>query len=228
MQWIFQALGVTGPLFKEAQIDCKACQVRKPVSRSMDFDPSVKCCQFSPFISGFGVGAWLSDGHKLSDLSGWEDDQIQATRMGLLHPLEHRLDRKALCLHFDIKSGGCKVWRHRPPICFSFFCGSRYPDGLATYASLEKWLLRAEAQLLKFWFDREMMDPQLWQMWSDWMDEKPRACHFPERLGFKTKEEVGAFYLEMFERLKEPEYQEFLETYKNSWKLGLAREPLLC
>ena len=225
MNWIFQALGVPSPHFYEPKVDCHNCRLKAPLSRPVEYSVKTKCCQFSPTWSAFAVGAWL-DQNPQQQVTLFHEKGLVLTVLGILHPLDHRLDRQSLCLHFQ-EGGGCGVWTQRPPICYSFFCSSQHKEGLLTYGRLEQWLLNTEAQALKIWFDQLGLSSHDWQLWCDFMDLQPKNDTLPPSLQIDDPDQAEQIYRKSFAALKSEPLQGFFLKKAEEWSLSFARDPIL-
>ena len=208
-------------------MNCDACVVREPLVRSEIYHPETKCCQFSPFWSAFGIGAWLKSGGNKDYIHSLKAKGFLFSPLGILHDFSHRLDKKALCWHFD-KDKGCSIWTERPPICFSFFCASQYPDGLLVYGKMEAWLLKTEAKALKLWFQELNLSDEFWSQWGECMEAQPSVDKLPNELIINDVSQAIEFYENSWSFINRQETKDILQGEALKWQKGLAQDPLLC
>lgn len=195
MQWLFEYQGLAVPHLSEREVDCYNCQVHLPLKREKNYDAKVKCCDFSPFVSCFSLGALVHSGVDLIPiLEG--SRELAITVLGVVHSHKHR-KQKQIC-HF-YSDGNCEIWSQRPPICYTFYCASRKTQVLQ---SLEEHLLTHEAQLLHKWFQHLQLDESLWRQWGDCMDETPGAP-IPEDLLLGDWNEAYDLFLKSYNWLQE-------------------------
>lgn len=204
-------------------MDCGSCSLKEPLTRTQSYSKQVKCCDFTPFWSGFGVGAWLHGGKKLGPLI--EKGDFELTVFGLIHSVKKRRIHRAPC---DLlKDGLCSIWQQRPATCMSFFCASQYKDGLNAYAELEADLLKVEATLLGRWyFDQDGSD-SLWQTWGQYMEKEAPLESLPKALRLPSIEEAEAHYIGMREWLKNQGLENFTSE-QDQLRKPLARMESLC
>ena len=229
MNWLFDILDENPPTLKEPLVDCDNCQLKSPLTRVGKYAVESKCCEFSPYWSSFGIGAWLEGGHSLSSLSAITNGEMILTSIGIMHTLEHRAQKDSLCLLFNKKSNNCSIWKERPAICFSFFCASEHKTGISQYSILEDWLLSIEAAALKIYFYRNGIAPEVWQKWVEYMEQEPDPESFPHELLLDSYVEAEALYKESYAWFKESRDCEHLRVQvKESWRKQVAENPQLC
>jgi hypothetical protein len=142
--WVEEILG--GPVPEERHATCATCAMCEPhaataATASMTrFDPTTKCCTYTPGLPNFLVGAILSDDDP-GAAAGRESVRKRIARcegvtpLGLQTPLQDAVIYKYAagelfgrhgglrCPHYVSDAGGlCGIWRHRNSVCATWFC----------------------------------------------------------------------------------------------------------
>lgn len=227
MNWLFRACGVEPPLLSEPKVDCVRCELKDPLVRAGHYEPKTKCCQFSPFWSAFAIGSYLLKGGDQALISEQMRRGLVLTILGISHSIGHRNQKDSVCENF-LGEKGCRIWQHRPPICYSFFCSSQHSDGLLMYGRMEKWLLQVEAGALKMWFDSLGLNEDLWDVWGQYMESDPKITELPEELLIRDPNQAVELYKKSYQALSTEFFREFLVEQGELWEKGLARHPVLC
>ncbi len=194
MDWLLKFQRVRAPQLADKEVDCRTCQVSPPLRRPDGYNPVTKCCQFSPFLSCFALGAHI---HQGGDLTFLEQEHLVCTPLGVVHSHEHRSQQDSLCHFFRDETKDCAVWKNRPATCYTFFCISRKQDRLKKW---ESQLLEDETELLSDWFDHMELPEDLWQEWGDSMDERPKVP-IPQAMIISDVEKAKSLYLSSYKWL---------------------------
>ncbi len=137
--WVEEVVG--GPLPVESRATCSSCAMlpRGGVDDPDEpFDPSTKCCTYTPFLPSFLAGAVLAEGGRgAALLEARLEKRAGVTPLGISPTPEARelyrttiethapaFGRKAelRCPYYASETGHCGVWRHRNGICSTWFC----------------------------------------------------------------------------------------------------------
>lgn len=179
-------------------MDCVSCQVRAPSRRLVEYQPDRKCCEFSPFVSAFAMGALLQSQVDVEALVLEAQGQLVLTQLGVIHSHRHRKQQGALCHFFDKEKRQCSIWSQRPAICFSFFCTQRESK---IFSTLESDLLNQETELLQHWYFESGGTHSAWDQWGLAMEEHP-LVDLPEAMLVKEWEQASQIYQEASEWLR--------------------------
>lgn len=187
MRWLLDFLGEKPPQLGPEGLDCVNCEVAKPLSRASHFNVKSKCCDFSPFVSAFAMGAELKKG-ELPHFQAWaQNTSLLWTSLGLIHTQDHYQDLGSLCELFE--KGKCAIWENRPPTCYSFFCAGMRPE---VEGKFETWAMEKEANLLKAWFDELGLSLEVWEGWCIALDRNPGSI-IPEELILEPLEALEVY-----------------------------------
>ncbi len=192
MNWLFSVFNYPKPNLRDDRVDCDACQVRAPLERVEAYSAQTKCCEFSPFVSAFAVGAWIADG---GDLKGLMEraPSVVMTKLGLIHNQGHRASAADLCQFFDSENRQCKIWQHRPATCMTFFCASKFKKTFLN--ELENQWMWLETDLLKRWYDEQGGDGELWAQWVEALEDQPQQS-IPADFILESLADVETLYSE--------------------------------
>jgi len=169
--WVRELLG--GPIPRETEATCAQCAMwphgaEDRGSRSLYFDPVIKCCTYVPNLSNFLVGRILSDTDPAARPGRASVERRIAAGIGVT-PLgvrqspifkllyENSSDffgraRALVCPHYLVNSGGCGIWRHRSSTCATWFCKHvRGQLGYTFWRDSLHWLLHAVEDDLARW-----------------------------------------------------------------------------
>ncbi|MGQ0655179.1 MAG: hypothetical protein ACT4P4_23430 [Betaproteobacteria bacterium] len=123
------------------------------------FDSSTKCCTYLPRLPNFVAGRILRDTDaELAPGRRSVEARIAAreavTPLGLGQTADfvgrYTLDKFGTdatlrCPHYVQEAGGCAIWRHREPVCATYFCiHERGERGDALWEALRDFLLCAD------------------------------------------------------------------------------------
>jgi hypothetical protein len=157
--WIDALLG--GLIPRERRATCNACAMCRPdggPARSDEryFDPTAKCCTYTPGLPNFLVGQILADGDPAmaegrASVKCRIEARLAVTPLELgLPPGYARLydnaseafgrSRALRCPHYVEAEGRCGIWRHREAVCATWFC--KHVRGEVGYAFWRDALLR--------------------------------------------------------------------------------------
>jgi len=229
MNWLFATFGVKPPNLKEPLVDCDNCQLKSPLKRTGIYQVDRKCCEFSPYWSSFGIGAWLDAGNTLGSLKAVDNGEMILTSIGVIHTLEHRAGKENLCLNFNKQNNNCSIWSQRPATCFSFFCASQYETGISQYSILEDWLLSIESAAIKIYFYKNGIAPEVWQKWVEYMEEEPDPETFPHELLIHNYSDAEKLYKDSYYWFRDSHECEVLRfQVREDWKKQMAENPQLC
>jgi hypothetical protein len=140
-RWLGELLGAGVP--REDKATCSTCAMcagpgEKPDSRSIFFDPKVKCCTYVPELPNFLVGGILNDrdeaaAHGRAAMERRLAERVAVTPLGVgKSPVYSRLYADVgdafgrapsmTCPYFVKEGGGCGIWRRRNSVCTTWFC----------------------------------------------------------------------------------------------------------
>lgn len=211
MNWLFVETSFSLFKVQEPLVDCKTCQVHVPLVRSQVYHPETKCCEFTPFVSGFAVGAFLQENGEWPHFS----QDFVYTLFGVMHPLSLRKSKNpVLCGFFDRKQKKCSIWPQRPATCATFFCASQKKEGSKSYSQIEDKLQALEVGLLKLWFDEKRLSEELWEHWGDYMEKDTSLRDLDSRLLFISKSDAFKHYRNLYFWLKTKKAQHWLKENK--------------
>jgi Fe-S-cluster containining protein len=198
MQWLYFSRGQLEPALSSPSVDCDQCQVRAPLKRDGVYSAQRKCCEFSPFLSSFAVGALIEQGVDLETLFEASAGGLILTKLGMVHSFTHRKNPTALCHFYNPKKRNCHIWKQRPAICYSFFCAHEKKSELK---DLESRLLEEETALLHQWYLEKIGDKELWAQWGLVMEEVPLVA-LPRELLLSSWFEAEAHYIQCLQWLR--------------------------
>jgi hypothetical protein len=144
--------------------DCAMCSVNQTAQRTeiRYFNPSVKCCTYTPSLPNFLVGAILLDPN--TDPTGRQSviqrlvSRVGVSPLAMAVPPEYGFRYGVMapeafgrvptmrCPHYLDRDGGlCGIWRHRNSVCSTWFCKLvRGRVGQAFWESLRNMLCEVE------------------------------------------------------------------------------------
>jgi len=135
--WMHE-LGIEAP--EEEFSTCASCAMCE--GDGLRFEPSTKCCTYQPRLPNYQVGFLLSEAHE-EHATGIAQVLEQIRHKRWITPLAlerdpsrqlsygHLIQQKVSffgrvrafrCSYYDQASGGCGIWRHREPVCSTWFC----------------------------------------------------------------------------------------------------------
>jgi len=155
----------------EPDATCANCPMLQKSSsdEGVFFNPSTKCCTYSPSLPNYLVGMILTD----SDVAGGPGREVVEQRiasrtdvlpMGLLRPeSRHREapgnrdledfgrnpDRR--CPYYRQETGLCAIWAHRNAVCATWFCKHRHGLRSLRFWRLTRLLLEHVESKLAVW-----------------------------------------------------------------------------
>ncbi len=168
--WIEEILG--GPVPEERHATCSTCAMCEPHASSAAtasvtrFDPTTKCCTYTPGLPNFLVGSILTDDDPAA-AAGRESVRERIARgqgvtpLGLQTPVQDAVVYKYAaselfgrhgglrCPHYLADKGGlCGIWRHRNSVCATWYCKHEHGAiGQAWWRALVQLLGSVERQL---------------------------------------------------------------------------------
>lgn len=197
MKWYFDFLQDSQPTWPKPGVDCQSCRVTAGAKREGHYDPKTKCCEFSPFVSAFALGAWLAEGGSWNNL---KSPDLQTTVFGILHSSTHRKQEDSLCKFYQPSTGLCRIWAQRPATCFYFFCAGPYLSPRTNQQELK--VLSDEAHFLKRWFFEDRRGSlELWRHWGEVMEDKS-DIELSENLVIESWSEAAEHYLKAWQWLQ--------------------------
>jgi Fe-S-cluster containining protein len=158
--------------------DCISCSKNKS-SRGY-----VKCCDYFPFIPNFLVGFGLKDNNILwKEL--FQNPEIIKQPLGLIatKALKEKLKSKndsSHCYFYQIKSGQCKIWDHRPKVCETYFCDLNLKE-----KSISKHLTKS--------IDTEMQQAQLLLLEMGLISPEIQLCLSDYNKSTESNETINLF-----------------------------------
>lgn len=200
MDWLQRWTGQRFPQWGPKKgIDCSSCQVTAPLSRPHEYNKQSKCCEFSPFVSAFALGALIEEGVDLHSFCQQSPETLVWTGLGVVHSLAHRKSVDQVCHFFHQGKGHCQIWQHRPATCMSFFC---VYEGTKKMDRFENKLLELETEALLDWHFASGGDLQQWSQWGLAMEAEPIVA-IPSELIFSSMDEAVAHYTKSWKWLKQ-------------------------
>jgi hypothetical protein len=168
------------PIPGERHATCDACAMCRPQTSQEAssgappgrddhyFDPSTKCCTYTPVLPNFLVGRILADGDPAmsggrASMLGRIEARVAVTPLGAGRPPgyavlydkgEDTFGRSAAlrCPHYVETTGHCGIWRHRESVCSTWFCKHvRGHVGHAFWREALQPLLRAVEDAVAKW-----------------------------------------------------------------------------
>ena len=190
MHWLYEWRRVSLDRNEEPLVDCRTCKVQESLGGELGYSAEKKCCEFSPWLSTFALGAFLEKNPQWAPSFGFKN--FCWSWMGVNHPLSKRNGSKSLCQFFDSSLGSCEVWEVRPATCFSFYCASS--KGKNFYENREGSHLAWEAFLVEPWYDYLGGSQEGWSLFCEYMDPHP-SRELPQWMCFDHWEEAKKSYV---------------------------------
>lgn len=164
-RWIHELAGAVPD--GESGATCGDCAMLAPANGLAGFDPTTKCCTYTPAIPNFLVGAALAD-ERLDPVGGRVSLRSRiAARAGVSPlgldppPVTSLIAGRAKaafgkaprlrCPHYHVESGLCGIWLHRNAVCSTWFCKhDRGAVGMRYWHALRDLLVTAERELTRW------------------------------------------------------------------------------
>jgi hypothetical protein len=164
-RWIMELTG--DELAGEPAATCLDCVMLAPGDGLGSFEPSTKCCTYTPEIPNFLVGAALAD-PQLDEVGGRQSLRDRIGRRAGVSPLGLARDRvtrliaeravpafgqapSLRCPHYHAETGKCGVWLHRNAVCSTWFCKhGRGAVGRSFWHVLRNLLNHVEIELARW------------------------------------------------------------------------------
>lgn len=161
----FVSLWLPGDDLKRPDVDCASCTLARERPASSERWRKYKCCTFQPYVANFLMGSMPESEWPGREWLSWQP-------LGLVPRRGYRAEYEAtpedergpslLCAFFSEATRSCRVWRHRPAECSTFFCKTtNYPhERLSTSLSRIESAV-AQMALTEFGFTNDEIAEQL-------------------------------------------------------------------